>query len=262
MLETHVEAAPHALLLVGAKGSGLYTLAEHMANRSGSLLAVIRPEAKTSTSVPSIGVERIRELYDNTRTRLHGANYVIIDDADAMNHVAQNALLKLLEEPNESIHFILTSHAPDKLLATIRSRTQSFTVPPISEIESKRLLTALGVNDELDIRRLLYVASGLPAELSRLAGNESDFRVLSEQVAKARQFVEGNTYERIIAIQSLKDDRRGALQFIDMTLLLLRRSLQSSSGQATVQLIGKLVDASEAIRANGNIRLQLMSAVV
>lgn len=261
-VESYGKTLPHALLLVGPSGVGLGTLAAHLAEQSGRLLTTVAPEAKTSTSVPVISVERIRELYTQTRAKLDGPHFVIIDDADAMNHVAQNALLKLLEEPNESIHFILTSHVADKLLPTIRSRAQIINIPTINEVESKRLLTSLGVNDEMDIRRLLYVASGLPAELTRLASDNKSFRELSELVAKAREFVEGNTYQRIIVIQTLKDDRAGALKLIDMILLLLRRTLAMSPNTNTVRLIAALVSASEVIKANANIRLQLIRAVL
>ena len=260
--ENYSKTLPHALLLVGPAGVGLGTLAKHLAEQSGRLLTTVTPEAKTSTSVPTISVEPIRELYTQTRAKLDGPHFVIIDDADAMNHVAQNALLKLLEEPNESIHFILTSHTADKLLPTIRSRTQVYNVPGINELESKRLLTSLGIKDEMDIRRLLYIAPGLPAELARLASDGKSFRELSELVAKARGFVEGNTYQKIIIIQSLKDDRAGALKLIDMILLLLRRTLATSANTKTVRLIETLVSASEAIRGNANIRLQLIRAVL
>lgn len=253
---------PQALLLTGLKGSGLFTLASHIVEQNGTLLATVTPEAKTSTAVPIISVERVRDLYNTTRTRLHGPHFVVIDDAESMNQMAQNALLKLLEEPNESIHFILTAHSPDKLLPTIRSRLQQFVVPPISDVASRKLLDSLGVDDELNIKRLLYIASGLPAELTRLATNSESLKQLGERVAKARDFVEGNTYQRLIVIQSLKDDRAGALLFIETILFLLRRTLKSSATVSTARLIENLVAASEAIRANGNIRLQLMRAVV
>lgn len=259
---SYQKALPHALLIVGQKGVGLRTYAEYLAKESGTILTFVVPAQKTSTSIPTINAERIRALYDETRVRLSGPHFVIIDDADAMNHTAQNALLKLLEEPNESIHFILTSHTPDLLLPTIRSRAQRFDLPAISELDSKKLLTALGVREELDIRRLLFVASGKPAELSRLSNDSKAFKDLSEHVATARQFIEGNTYQKMIVIQSLKDDRAGALKLIELILLLLRRNLSSSASTSTVSLIKNLVDSSEAIRANGNIRIHLMQAVV
>lgn len=261
-VESYSATLPHALFLVGQKGSGLATFAKHLADSAGTRLALVEPEQKTSSSMPVISVERIRALYTETKARHISPHFVIIDDADRMNHAAQNALLKLLEEPNDSIHFILTSHSPDTLLPTIRSRTQRFDLPAISELESKKLLTAIGVKDDLDIKRLLFVAPGKPAELTRLGSDSKVFKELTEHIVLARQFVEGNTYQRMIVVQSLKDDRVGALKLIELIIMLLRRSLSASASSSTVQLISKLVQASESIRANGNIRLHLMHAVV
>ncbi len=254
--------SPHATLLTGQVGVGLYTVAYEIAIKNGTLLATIRPESKTSTSLPVISVERIRQLYVETRSRMQGAHYVIIDDADLMNHSAQNALLKLLEEPNESIHFILTSHRPDTLLPTIRSRVQIHAVPPIDLLHSRRLLKSLGVTDTQAEQRLLYVAQGLPAELTRLVRNESDFKSLLERVQIARQFVEGSAYQRLTVVLASGDDRTGTLKMIEMILLLLRRSLTARPDQQTIRLIDRLVDASAAVRANGNVKIQLSAAVV
>lgn len=254
-------ATPHAILLTGPTGAGLRTLAHHIAAQNGRLLTTVTPESKSS-ALASIPVERIRQLYVETRSRLDGTNFVIIDDADTMNHAAQNALLKLLEEPNQSICFILTSHSPDKLLPTIRSRVQSFAVPPIGLLESKRLLTALGVKDALAEQRLLYVAEGLPAELSRLAASESDFKALLERVQQAKQLVEGSAYQRAALCVGFSGDRRDAMRLIDMAVLLLRRSLTAASDRGTVAMIDRMLVASDAIRANGNVKLHLTAAVL
>ncbi len=47
---------------------------------------------------------------------------VVVDAADEMNRVAANAILKILEEPPAATVFLLVSHAPGRLLPTIRSR--------------------------------------------------------------------------------------------------------------------------------------------
>ncbi len=252
---------PHALLLTGPVGVGLGTLAAHIASINGRTLTTVTAESKSS-ALPSISVERIRQLYIETRSKLDGKNFVIIDNADAMNHVAQNSLLKLLEEPNESICFILTSHSPDKLLPTIRSRAQSFVVPPIDQLESTRHLKTLGVDDTLTTQRLMYIAEGLPAELSRLASKKSDFKALSERVQSARQLIEGDQYRRLALVMSLGSDRHETVQLIDTVVLLLRRSLSIRPDRSTMHRIESMMKASDAIRANGNVKLHLAAAMV
>jgi DNA polymerase III subunit delta' len=261
LLDVVTSSQPHALLLIGPEGVGLHTLARHIATTTGTLYAEIVPESNKG-AVPAISVDRIRQLYVETRTRLSGVNTIIIDNADTMNHVAQNALLKLLEEPNESVRFILTSHAPDKLLPTIRSRSQQNSVPPISDIESNRLLKNLGITDDLTIQRLLYVAQGLPAELTRLIEKQADFAALSTRVQQARLVIEGTPYVRMAAVMAADLERKDALLFISTVLLLLRRSLVTRPDTSTIRRIEKLVVASEEIRKNGNIKLHLVNAVL
>ena len=64
-----------------------------------------------------------------------GAQIVIVDPADAVNHAACNALLKTLEEPQSRRYLWLISTEPARLPATIRSRCQKleFRLPPQDE---------------------------------------------------------------------------------------------------------------------------------
>ena len=74
----------------------------------------------------SIKIDQVREAIDQTGYRpFEGRRRVIIvNDADAMQHVAQNALLKTLEEPPSASMFVLVTSRPDMLLPTVRSRCQ------------------------------------------------------------------------------------------------------------------------------------------
>jgi DNA polymerase-3 subunit delta' len=84
------------------------------------------PEEATSSKKPArqISVARIRALADFVTTTAHrgGAKVVLIAPAEALHPAAANALLKILEEPPGETHFLLVSHQPERLLATIRSR--------------------------------------------------------------------------------------------------------------------------------------------
>lgn len=58
---------------------------------------------------------------------------VVVDAADEMNRNAANALLKGLEEPPANTLFLLVSHAPGRLLRTIRSRCRALALSPLSD---------------------------------------------------------------------------------------------------------------------------------
>ena len=49
--------------------------------------------------------------------------FVILDDVEIFNKSSLNALLKIIEEPNKNIHFILINNKSNSLLETIRSRS-------------------------------------------------------------------------------------------------------------------------------------------
>jgi hypothetical protein len=57
----------------------------------------------------------------------------IVDDADLLNLHAQNALLKILEEPPPGVVFVLVTSAEQELLPTIRSRSQRVYFAPLTE---------------------------------------------------------------------------------------------------------------------------------
>jgi len=69
-----------------------------------------------------------------------GWRIVIIDSADDMNRNAANALLKILEEPPRRSLLLLVSHAPGRLLPTIRSRCRNLALKPLPEAEIVRLV--------------------------------------------------------------------------------------------------------------------------
>ena len=62
-----------------------------------------------------------------------GWRIVVVDSADELNPNAANALLKLLEEPPNRALLLLVSHAPGRLLPTIRSRCCRLALKPLSD---------------------------------------------------------------------------------------------------------------------------------
>ena len=74
----------------------------------------------------TIKIDQVREAIDRAAYRpFEGRRrVVIVDDADALNAEAQNALLKTLEEPPAASTFVLVTSRPDMLLPTVLSRCQ------------------------------------------------------------------------------------------------------------------------------------------
>ena len=89
-----------------------------------------------------IRVNPIRELEREANFRpFEGrARVFIVEDANYMNDQAANALLKILEEPPQTSHLILTTSNPSALLPTIRSRCQMIRFAPIPAAQVEQFL--------------------------------------------------------------------------------------------------------------------------
>lgn len=104
------------------------------------------------------GVDEIRDLIDHASQSTPGRHRVyILDEVHMLSKSAANALLKTLEEPPEHVVFILATTDPQKLLPTIRSRTQHFEVHLLDTTELTELVdevvTDAGLDVDADIRR-------------------------------------------------------------------------------------------------------------
>ncbi len=82
----------------------------------------------------SVDVDTVRKINPFMRMTASqgGWRIVIVDDADTMNRNAQNAILKMLEEPPARTLLILVAHRPGALIPTIRSRCRVISFQPLS----------------------------------------------------------------------------------------------------------------------------------
>lgn len=142
----------HGILLSGQQGIGKATIAYHFAQSllgegdavlsrilagSHSDLLVVEPlynekKEEFSREISAEQTRKISEFFSKTSGE-GGWRIVIIDGADAMNHFAANAILKILEEPPANSLLILVSHHAGRLLPTIHSRCRTFRVSPLVE---------------------------------------------------------------------------------------------------------------------------------
>jgi DNA polymerase III subunit delta' len=108
--------------------------------------AEISGDAKQGLIYSNESEEIIRKLSLKT----YEAEYkiMIIWLPEKMHETCANKLLKILEEPPEKTVFLMVSNEPDKLIATILSRTQHIHIPRLSETE---IANALLRNEELEI---------------------------------------------------------------------------------------------------------------
>ncbi len=94
----------------------------------------------------NLKVEQIRKIEPFLRKTASegGWRIVIVEDADTMNRSAQNAILKILEEPPSNVLIILIAHRPGMLIPTIRSRSRVISFDALSPENMADLLSKQG----------------------------------------------------------------------------------------------------------------------
>jgi DNA polymerase III subunit delta' len=128
---------------------------------------------KTKDYARSISVDQVRGLSRlfATAPSFSPWRVVIVDAADDMERPGANALLKLLEEPPSNSLFFLVSHAPARLLPTIRSRCRVLRFDPLGEADMAAALRhALPEADGAEIAELAQAGEGSPGRAVRFAG--------------------------------------------------------------------------------------------
>jgi DNA polymerase-3 subunit delta' len=122
-----------------------------------------------------IAVEQVRRTvgFFGSTAGEGGWRVCIVDAADELQYPqGSNALLKVLEEPPPRSLFLVVSHAPGRLLPTIRSRCRSLVLRPLDEADVVAAATAAlgGAADEETLRRAAAAADGSVARAIALSG--------------------------------------------------------------------------------------------
>jgi len=147
---------PNKILLSGKKGSGKSTFAYHLVNfflskdeelKYDLIENKINSENRSfkllqNNSHPNfylidllaekknIDVGQIRGMisYTNKSTFNDQDRFIMIDNVEYLNKNSINALLKIIEEPNENIYFILINNSEKNILPTLKSRCITFKI--------------------------------------------------------------------------------------------------------------------------------------
>jgi len=265
LIDSVINKLPQSLLITGPLGIGLQTIGMYIAKSRGVKPTLILPEKneQINTDEGIINIDIIRRLYQQTSTKNAKEQIFIIDYAERMTHQAQNAFLKLLEEPNETIYFILLSHTTSNILPTIMSRVRHINLRLLTNSQTELLLKQLKVIDKVERSQLLFIASGLPAEIIRLVNDKNYFVKRSQIIKDAKVLVTGTLYQKLLIAQKYKDDRSNSLILVMDTANILKKSLSDTVNQEKIiRYIDKTLRTYDRILSNGNIRLCLVEMVL
>jgi len=259
---------PQGLVIDGPSGTGVAVVAKAFAHSVGSPELIILPKKKAKNEFVvdmkegNVIIDDIRELYERTRTKQPGSYVYILDTGErSMTTAAQNAFLKLLEEPRSGVHFIIATHQFDQLLPTIVSRTQRLSLLPITSEQTASLITDLRITDTVKQARLAFVGQGRPGLIKALASDESLYEARAAIMTDAKTLLSGDMYEKVKVINKYKDTRADALTLLDDMNYQIKTILSKNPEQKLALAIERYLKARERIAGGGNIRLQLLAEI-
>ncbi len=253
-------SVPHAVLIVGPASSGKTTLALDLA----AALLCVHPDTAArpcracrgcrlvdSGNHPDLhrlapdgpgGQVRIGKATDpEPGTIRHligelallpvegGARVAIVEQAHRINDDAQNALLKMLEEPPAGVTIVLCADEEECLLPTVRSRCVRVRLGPVAGREIERWLGELGVADAPSAARFARLAGGCPGLALAYARAPEAARLRGEIARGLLDLLTAGRNERLTSVRTLM----GSAAALEAALEVARTAGGGADGGAT-----------------------------
>lgn len=240
---------PHSFLIYGEQGTGKKTLAWYLAARllcegahkpCGSCKPCHNVEHRQHPDVQEVphsgktggfSVESIRRVCaDAYKTPNNGMRKLyLFTDADHMTVQAQNALLKLVEEPPEFTYFVFTAQSRQAFLETILSRVSAIGTSACTEPQCTQALLDAGYSGE-DAARAVAVFHG---NIGRCLEYLSD-PVVQETVALTKKLADSimnrDEYALLAALTACSTDKTRLLTALELLDRQLRDALCLRTG--------------------------------
>lgn len=257
-LENYLARPTHSLMLVGASGVGLGTIAQTLGHAiAGGSTIFLTPTTHNQQKTSIINADDIADLIKITRDRRDEPLVIIINDADKTAPGVFERLLKLIEEPVSNIYYIITTHNLSAIPTTITSRSSVIRLKLPNESQCTPLLSGLDTRKRAQIE---FLAPNQPAEIRRLIDEEAYFGDRAASVRDARSLLTGNLAARLELISDIKD-RDEALKLCQniarlITLTMRRDSQNAAKWARRLNIVNKTADS---LALNANLRLQLLN---
>jgi len=241
---------PHAIILEGEDGIGKKTLAREIAAalvcRSSDEMPCyscaqckkavkgIHPdiyEYSASGASKSFHVDKVRDIISDVYMRPNEADFkvYILGNAHLMNESAQNAILKVLEEPPSYAVFILTVQARTMLLETVLSRAVIFTVDGVDEKTAAEYIARRNEAVDYETAREAVIAfkGNIGKAEESIAGGRMQ-RMIELVNSLGSAIAADNEYELIKALGSFGKDRAELLTAMTILKTVFRDALVAS----------------------------------
>lgn len=277
-------ASQHAYIFEGDRGVGAEECARLFAAAlvcekpasapCGVCGACVMAKAKTHPDIyvvsPSDGkknitVDKIRSVVSDAYTKPYesGKKVYIISYGDDMNEQAQNAFLKVLEEPPQYAVFIILAENYESLLMTVRSRCTRVQFPPVSDGKIRGYIKSHFPEEAEKTEFLVQYAGGVAGNIEKILSAENFVALRGEALDKLELLLSArklDAYEIAEFFEENKEDAdliltfwQGFLHDIMLIQSEARKLVQSADYMDKLINMSnrfdekKIVDAQEAL---------------
>lgn len=219
-------------------------------------LIVVVPEITEKNNISKqrdISVESIRDAKQSLCLFPYHGKYkiLIVEDAHKLNIAAQNALLKILEEPNPTTIIILVTHEEDRLLSTIKSRCQIVNFVLASDEDMKDIFS----------EKIISISAGRPG-LANILNNSDQERIFrTEAIEELKKIDKGSLNYRFSLAEEFSKDTVKTLEKLNVWIWEMRKNALSSDGSRRENIyadIERIRQSMETLkRTNAGSRLVL-----
>lgn len=237
---------PHAVVIEGAEGLGKKTLARLLATalvchgeekpcmectQCHKAMEKLHPdifEYSAAGGANSFHVDVIRDVIKDAYVQPNEAEYkvYILGNADCMSISAQNALLKVLEEPPKYVVFILTARSKSMLLETVLSRSVVVTLEGVNADEGALFISSQ--IDEVSYEKAKIALETFNGNIGKAIGSFSDGKEneLAEICCNiCKSLVNSSEYELLCACSVFQKDRNSVIFACDFLKNIFRDAL-------------------------------------
>lgn len=237
---------PHALIIEGEEGIGKKTLAKDIAcalvcrgndkpcgecAQYKKAIGAIHPDISEyipAGTANSFHVDTVRNIINDAYVQPNEADYkiYILANAHCMNQNAQNALLKILEEPPKYVVFILTTNSKSALLSTVLSRSVCVSLEGVDIERAANYITSHCENvDYNTAKKTVETFNGnIGKAIDSLQDSKTSELVdVCNKICKA--LATSNEYEMMTLCSVFQKDRQGVVFACDLLKSIFRDAL-------------------------------------
>ena len=264
LLQKALENKIHAIIIESAPGGNyrhLNSFIEHVTNVLPNTSVVVEPEGK------SIGIDQIKRL--RAQFSLKNANnetrIAFINDAHTMTQEAQNALLKILEEPPTGTIFIINTESLSSLLLTVISRCASIVMSKPDKDTMKDYFISKG-HQKAAVDSAITISDGWPNLAESILLNEST--PFMDELTFAKQLLQYNLTQKLREVDVLSKNKHRiplllfALERVSKAANTSQVKLKGSVGQRWLGIMEVVAYSEELLSNNVNTRLVLTNLMM